>query len=67
MNVRVCFKCKEYTPIHPGNSINYNIIQQFEFMHYKHPVQTLSREEIPKDFKVILLVKIGGGLNFNEI
>lgn len=65
MNVRVCFKCKQYTPIHPGNSLNHKIIEQFDFLHFKHPVQTLNKNEIPKEFKCILLVKIGG--RFSEI
>jgi len=65
MNVRVCFKCNEYTPIHPGNSLSHKIIEQFDFRHFKHPIETIDKKEIPKDFKVVLLVKIGG--EFSEI
>ncbi len=64
---RVCFKCGEYTPIHPGNQVSSELIKKFNFLHFKHPVQTLDKKEIPKDFKVILLVKVGGGFNPNEI
>ncbi len=67
MNVRACFKCKEYTPIHPGNQVSSELIKKFDFLHFKHPVQTLDKTEIPKNFKVILLVKIGGGFNPHDI
>ncbi len=50
MNVKVCFKCELYTPIHPENSHSQAFVKQFEGMHYKHPVQTINREEVPKKY-----------------
>lgn len=61
MRFKVCMKCKEYVPIHPENSISYNIVKRFEFLHYKHPLQTLNSNEVPKDFKLVILVEIGVG------
>lgn len=63
IKVRVCFLCKEYQPIHPENHISYGMVKQFEFLHYKHPLQTLNLNEVPKDFKSVVLVKVGGGFN----
>lgn len=55
MNVRVCFKCKHYTTIHPGNPMSVNRVLQFDFLHFKHPVQTIDRKELPKDFEWVKL------------
>ena len=50
MRFRVCFLCKEYQPIHPGNSLSNLLIEDFSAKHYKHPLQTIAKDEIPKDF-----------------
>ncbi len=63
MKAKVCFKCKQYQPIHPENHIGYELVKHFEFLHFKHPTQTLDLKEIPKDFKLVVLVKVGGGFN----
>ena len=50
MNVKVCFLCCQYTPIHPENSLSQAFVSEFEGMHNKHPVQTINRNEVPKNF-----------------
>ena len=50
MKVKVCFKCEQYTPIHPENPISQAFVSEFEGMHHKHPVQTVNRDEVPKHY-----------------
>jgi len=53
MNVKVCFKCGQYIPIHPNNSINQIELKNFEGVHSGHPIQTINRNEVPSDFMYI--------------
>ena len=53
MRVKVCFHCKQYTPIHPGNITSDFFVEEFLGWHGKHPVQTIDLIEVPKDFQRI--------------
>ena len=69
IQVKVCFLCKQYTPIHPENPISCEFVKQFEGWHHGHPVETILKEEVPDDFQCITPKKreeIFGAL-FNDI
>ena len=53
MKVKICFLCKQYTPIHPENPISCEFVKQFEGWHHEHPIQTINIEEVPEGFQCI--------------
>lgn len=53
MNVRICFLCEQYTPIHPENVVSQEFVKAFETWHHNHPVQTIPKEEVPGNFQCI--------------
>lgn len=55
MKVKVCFLCKQYTPIHPDNPLSQDFVKDFEKWHHEHPIQTINIEEVPKGFQCITL------------
>ena len=51
--VCICFKCKEYIPIHNGNIQSSIRERKFLFEHRIHTTQIVNRDELTSEYKVV--------------
>ena len=46
LRVKLCFKCKQYVPIHENNFMSQQEVEMFDKVHSGHPTQIVNKDEV---------------------